>query len=61
MTDEEHHARAMLMGMRYNRKARYYYKVVRKSDQPDISDRLDADTLEPVTLLEAIERMKDRI
>ena len=54
MTDEEHHARAMLMGMRYNKMAGYYFSL--KGER--VFQRLDAGTLEPIGIDEANTRMK---
>lgn len=53
LTDAEHHARAMLLGMTYYRRGRYY--VTRVTPSPL---RLDANTLEPITLQEVFARHK---
>lgn len=48
LTHEEHHARAMLMGMRYHHGNGFpfYYKMER--DGPAVDSMLDANTLEPI-------------
>lgn len=50
LTDEEHQARAMLMGLRYhdgNGTDPFYYKMG-ANGEPDVASFIDADTLEPI-------------
>lgn len=53
MTEEEHHARAMLMGMKYIPQYGYYRKLDVLQQR---FTRVDALTLEPVSREETIER-----
>ena len=54
LTAKEHRARAMLMGLVYAQMGHYYMSP------PDVRliVRLDADTLEPLTSVQAFERYK---
>lgn len=54
LTDEEHQARAMLMGMEYNKDLGWY----RKLDEDGMPTRLDAVTLEVIDWREAQARIK---
>jgi len=55
MTREEHIARAMLLGMYYiDHPGNYYVKSPGYSGSDN--DRLDADTLKPITFKEAMDR-----
>lgn len=54
MTDEEHHARAMLMGMVYNKDLCWYRKI----NENGMPVRLDAVTLEVIDWQEAQHRLK---
>lgn len=52
LTDEEHIARAMLMGMRYHHGngEPFYYKMA-EDGTPSIESMIEADTLEPIAPL----------
>lgn len=54
MTEEEHIARAMLLGMRYNKHMNYYFGKRRDGGSGFL--RLDADTLEEISIAKAIHR-----
>lgn len=54
LTEEEHIARAMLMGMWYGNKAHMYYL---RGKNGGTTKRLDADTLEPINKKQSAERM----
>jgi hypothetical protein len=58
MTFEEHKARAMMLGegWEFNAKGYYYFEG---NLMPQNRTRLDADTLEPITLEEAEARRED--
>ena len=53
LTEEEHHARAMLLGMVYWRDFHVYHA---KDENPDPPHYLDPDTLQELSLNEASER-----
>ncbi len=57
LTLEEHHTRAMLMGMKYNKWGGYYFGFGAR-DSGQLFIRLDALTLEPIGIDEANERQK---
>jgi len=60
MTKEEHIARAMLLGMRYNQWGGYYVALLKLHKPGTAFKRIDAITLEPIDIEEANERQKSQ-
>jgi hypothetical protein len=60
MTKEEHIARAMLLGMKYNQWGGYYVALSEIRRGGTVFARLDAMTLEPIGIEEANERQKSQ-
>lgn len=56
LTEDEHHTRAMLMGMVYNPRKNFYYDRGDKNFQV-----IDAHTLQPIRGSEIIRRMIGRV